>query len=71
MQVYDTLNGKIYEKKDLIKESYEVFLKDLHLEDGFDNEKDMKKEAMNTAKEYVKENAIPLSQVKKWKKENQ
>lgn len=70
MKVLDILNFKWYEKEDLIKESYKIFLKDLHLEDGFETKEDMQKEAMNTAKEYVKENAWTMEEVARWVKDN-
>ena len=61
MKVLDMLNYKWYEKEDLIQESYKVFL-----EDGTRT----KKQALKTAKQYVKENSLNEIEVAKWVKEH-
>ena len=68
MKVFDCLNERYYEKKDLIKESYDIFVKEEWT--GLKG-KDQKRWALDLAKKYVKENTILPSQVKQWRKENE
>ena len=71
MKVYDMLNGKWYEKKDLLKESFDVFIQDLDIND-FDNEKDRRRAAMMKARDYIAENTLTTKkQVKEWEEENE
>jgi hypothetical protein len=67
-RVLDLLNKKWYTKKALIKESYDVFIKDLDPND-FDSKNDMKATAMDEAEEYVEENSISEAEYKKLEKE--
>ena len=60
MKVFDVNNEKWYHKGKLIEESYKVFLNE-----------HPKKEAMNLAKQYVKENTlVTLKEVNQWREEN-
>ena len=68
MKVFDCLNERYYEKKDLIKESYDIFVKETWT--GL-NKKEQHRWAMDLAKQYVRENTILPSQVKQWRKENE
>ena len=70
MKVFDCLNERYYEKKDLIKESFDIFFKDGKRWTGLKG-KELKMWAFDWAEEYVKENTILPSQVKQWRKENE
>jgi hypothetical protein len=72
MKVYDMLNNKWYHKGKLIKESYDVFIKEANRDPGLETKKDKHDYAMDLAREYVRENTLStLREVNEWRKNNE